>query len=588
MSESHDTYDPYQHEPLPEGEEAPPPYVHTMAIVRWLILGAISLFALFMVLSYFGATPWSATQASAIQYHCPMHPTYVSNQPGECPICGMTLVPIGEDGEGAKVSDTAATTAGPVDNLPKAKPGQYTCPMDPEVITDGPGECPKCGMDLEKVPEPGANLGKSSAGVAEAKPGQYACPMDPEVIADKPADCPKCGMALVLVSEPVSSSGKPIDMSAMKGMKDNQAKPAAADMSSMGTVPGLVTVTIEPQRLQLINLRTGKVERRSLDSQVRLAGYVTSDETLMTDAHVRISGWVRSLFVDQTGQYVKKGQPLLTIYSPELAQAQQDLIVARKATHKTIADNEVIFMRQQVLKASRERLQLLGVSEQDVRAIENSDSVGSDLTLRSPASGYILAKSVQPGQYIGADQNLYTIADLSTVWVLADVYEQDLSKVAVGQSADVTLAALPSETVIGKIGFIYPSVSEKSRTLKVRVEIANPDMRLRPGMYADVRLNEGGAAVLALPTAAVLDGGETKYAFVVHNGKHFEPRLLKLGKSDGDWVEVLSGVSEGDEVVTSANFLIDSESRLKAAVSGMASMPGMPGMPADDKSGQNK
>jgi membrane fusion protein, copper/silver efflux system len=525
MSELHEEYNPYEHEPLPEGEEAPPPYVHTMAIIRWLILGAITVFALFMVLNYFGTTPWSTTQASAIQYHCPMHPTYISNQPGECPICGMTLVPIADAGRSAKATDSmkmASGTTTPTDSMPKAKPGQWTCSMCPEIISDKPGECPKCGMDLVQIPQQ------------------------------------------------TSSSGVKEDMSSMPEMKTT---PKGYDTSSMGTVPGLVTVTIDPQRLQLTGIRTDKVQRRMLADRLRLTGYVTADETRTANVHIRASGWVRNLLVDQTGQYVKAGQPLLTIYSPDLAQAQQDLIVARKSTQKTIADSELSYMRKQLLDAARQKLRLLGLSDQDIRVAENSDSVSSDLTLRSPVSGYVLEKTVLLGQFIGADQNLFTIADLSTIWVLADVYEQDFAGVKVGQSAEMTLTALPGETIAGKAAFIYPSVSAKSRTLRVRLEFANPSLLLRPGMYADVQLLQENEPVLALPSDAVMDGGETKYAFVVHDGKHFEPRLLKLGRSGGDWIEVFSGVSEGDKVVTSANFLIDSESRLKAAIAGMGEVP---------------
>ncbi len=338
MSEPHEEYNPYEHEPLPEGVEAPPPYVHTMAIVRWIILGAISIFALFMVLSYFGATPWSSTQASAVMYHCPMHPTYVSNQPGECPICGMTLVPINDNGKSATVTDSTKTMAGQgarSDTTVKAKPGQYTCPMDPEVVSDEPSKCPKCGMNLELVSKPETNAGDGAT--SGAKAGQYSCPMDPQVVAEKPGACPICGMTLLLVSEPVSSSGQAIDMSGMS-MPETQA---THDSTTTGTVPGLVTVTIEPERQQLINIRIGEVEQRIIANKLRLAGYVTADETHTANVHIRASGWVRDLFVDQTGQYVKAGQPLLSLYSPELAQAQQDLMVARKATQKTIADSEL-------------------------------------------------------------------------------------------------------------------------------------------------------------------------------------------------------------------------------------------------------
>jgi RND family efflux transporter MFP subunit len=515
MSDDAQHYNPLDHEPLPEGEEAPPPYVHTMAIIRWVILGALSLFALVMVLNYFGATPWAATTTQSTQYHCPMHPTYVSNQPGECPICGMSLVPINAEGKEVAKPDSMKMTSAETmsaDSMPRAKPGQYTCPMDPEIISD------------------------------------------------KPARCPKCGMKLVQVS-PSTAAG-----TAMPGMSST---PAEDHPSSTGTVPGLVSVTIEPERLQLIGLRTMLVERRSLEDKLRLAGYVTSDETRTANVQVRVSGWVKKLFVDQTGQYVKVGQPLLSIYSQELAQAQQDLIVARQAVDKAASDSEMVALREQLLSSARTRLQLLGLSARDIETQEKTDTLASELILRSPATGYVMEKNVLQGQYVGPDQNLFTIADLSRIWVLADVYEQDLASVNVGQKALMRLSALPGEEFAGTVGFIYPTISEKTRTLKVRLEFADSGGKLRPGMYADVEIDKGGEPVLAVPTEAVMDGGETRYAFVVHDRKHFEPRLLTLGNTTGDWVEVISGLSEGDEVVTSANFLIDSESRLKAAISGM-------------------
>ena len=263
-----------------------------------------------MVLNYFGATPWSTTQAAATQYHCPMHPTYISNQPGKCPICGMTLVPMTDTGKGTAPTDSmkmASGTTMPTDSMPKARPGQWTCPMHPEVISDKPGECPICGMDLEQVPQPTSSSG------AKRKYFIYA---------------------------------------------RNDSCSKGYDTSSMGTVPGLVTVTIEPQRLQLTGVRTDKVQRRKLANRLRLAGYVTADETRTANVHIRTSGWVRSLLVDQTGQYVKAGQALLTIYSPDLAEAQQDLIVARKATQKTIADSELSYMRKKLLDAARQKLRV--------------------------------------------------------------------------------------------------------------------------------------------------------------------------------------------------------------------------------------
>jgi len=503
MSDIHERYDPTAHEPLPEGEEAPPPFVHTMAIVRWIIFGSMCLFALVMVLGHFDLNPLAAVEKGPAQYHCPMHPTYVSNQPGECPICGMSLVPIADKG------DTTMTIVGD-------------------------------------------RSGHDSSVTAAAKPGQYTCPMDPDVVSDKPGKCPKCGMNLVKVQAAAGTT---------------------PEKTSPGGVHGLVPVTIEPERLQLIGLRTGPVERRAIGGNVRLVGFVTPDETRVTNVHVRVNGWVQDLFVDQTGELVQAGQLLLSLYSPDLFQAEQDFIIARDAAAKPATDSTLTQMRAQLVVAARQRLQLLGLSSEDMARLETADLLSPTMALRSPFAGYVMDKSVLRGQYIGPDQNLLTIADLSTVWVLADVYERDLEEIHVGQRARLHLAALPGEVLDGQVTFIYPAVSEKTRTLKVRLEFPNPSLRLRPGMYAEIEVDRGDGMVLAVPADAVMDGGEIQYAFVVHDQTHFEPRLLKIGRTADDWVEVLSGLSEGETVVTSANFLIDSESRLKAAISGLGGAP---------------
>lgn len=548
-------YDPHEHEPMPEGEEEAPPFTHTMAIVRWVILGAMTLFALVMILGYFGATPWSGAETAPTQYHCPMHPTYVSNQPGDCPICGMTLVPIDTAGKeiGTGNGSDKPVTQSETSGQSVAKPGQYTCPMDPEVISDTPGKCPKCGMNLEQVP-------------TVAQPWQYTCPMDPEVISDSPGKCPKCGMDLEQVPPATSAAPHNANMSGMSGM----AEPLQHGASDMGgsPVPGLVPVTIEPQRLQLIGVRTGTVGTRSLDGSLRLVAYITPDETRLSNVQVRFSGWVKELAVDQTGQSVEAGQKLLAVYSQDLFQAENEYIIARKATGRT-ADNALRDTRNQLLSAARQRLDLLGVPQEEISRLDKASAPGSELWVRSPSSGIVLEKSVLMGQFISPDQNLFTIADLSRVWVLADVYERDLANIHIGQTARMTTSAYPGESFEGKVSFVYPSVSEQTRTLKIRIEFSNSSDRLKPGMYAEVDLAGQGSGVLAVPADAVMDGGDRQYAFVVHDGTHFEPRLLKLGRSSDDYFEVLSGLSEGEQVVTSANFLIDSESRLKAAIAGM-------------------
>jgi len=268
---------------------------------------------------------------------------------------------------------------------------------------------------------------------------------------------------------------------------------------------------------------------------------------------------------------VEKGKPLLSIYSQDLYQAEQDFISARDAALQPSPDTTLALMRSQLLDAARERLHLLGLSDSDLKEMATSSLPSQQIVLRSPFSGYVLEKNVTAGQYVGPDQNLLTIADLSTIWVIGDIYEQDLADIKVGQKAVLHLPSFPGEEFDGTIDFIYPMMSEQTRTLKIRLIIRNPQLRLRPGMYAEVQLQHRATETLVVPSDAILDGGDIQYAFVVHNGIHFEPRQVTIGRSFDDWTEVISGIREGEEVVTSANFLIDSESRLKAAVSGLGS-----------------
>lgn len=600
MTDNH--YDPDLHEPLPEGEEAPPPLTHTMSIVRWALLIGLSLFALTMILSSLGFAPWEARADDTVQYHCPMHPTYISNQPGECPICGMTLVPIDKAGKEIKEEKKAAIKT---EKVKAAEKVTYTCPMHPEVISNKPGECPKCGMDLVKM-EP------AKADTTALQKTEYVCPMHPDVISDKPGECPKCGMDLVKVEN------KPMEMPGMKKAMDAKVtytcpmhpevtsdKPGrcpickmflvpvksdstktvapesgeiapdnSKDMSDMGKAPvnGLVPVTIEPERLQLIGLRTALAEYRNLGGGIELLGYITPDETRIKNINTRVSGWAQDLYVNQTGQYVEAGKPLLSLYSQELYQAEQDFMIARDAAKSGSSDNSLSDMRNQIFISSRERLKLMGLNDDQISEIEMLDKPSTQLMIKSPFSGYVLEKSILPGQYIGPEQNLFTIADLSKVWVIGDIYEKDVANIKAGQKASMKLTAFPGEDFDGVISYIYPSVSQGTRTMKIRIEFNNRDSRLRPGMYAEIKIENAGESTLAIPNDGILDGGNEQYAFVVHDGIHFEPRLIKVGRSSDDYAEILSGIDDGDTVVTSANFLIDSESRLKSAVSGMSDM----------------
>lgn len=482
-------------EPMPEGEEDAPPLTRTMSVVRWVLFGGMCVFALVMVLGYFGMTPWAADGGAGAQYHCPMHPTYVSNQPGDCPICGMSLVPIGDKGGDASSMDMGGDDNAWMNDT-KAKHGQYGCPMDPEVVSDSAGRCPVCRMFLVQV------------------------------------DSVKAQQASMRVTE--------------------------------SDVPGLVPVMLAPQRVQLIGLKTAYAKHRPVADPLRLVGYVTPDETRIAEIQVRAAGWIQELYVNETGQKVGKGEPLLSLYSPELYQAWQDYQVARKAELLT-TDSTLKAIKREVTEASLRRLRFFGLTDTD---IEQGGTSGSNLTIRSPFSGYVLTKSVQAGQYIGPGQSLLTVADLSLVWVLAEVYERDMGRVQVGDSATIAVSGVDTR-MSGRVSFVYPTVSSDTRTTRVRLEVNNHPMTLRPGMYADVAIARDANVTLAVPADAILDGGETQYVFVVHEGSHFVPRKVALGVRGDDWVEVVSGLAEGNAVVTAANFLIDSESRLQAAISGM-------------------
>jgi multidrug efflux pump subunit AcrA (membrane-fusion protein) len=319
----------------------------------------------------------------------------------------------------------------------------------------------------------------------------------------------------------------------------------------------------------MIGMRTGRVERRTVDTELRLAGYVTVDETRTASVNVRASGWVEALHVDQTGQPVLRGAPLLTLYSQDLYTAEQDLLTALAAYNRTTADSALAHSRRRVLEAARDRLRLLGMSPDDIERLEASGDATPRLTLRNPFAGVVLEKNVVDGQFVMPEESLFRIADLGRVWVLADVYEQDIASIRRGATARMSVAAFPGETFDGTIGFVYPSVSEATRTLKVRLEFPNPSLRLRPGMYAIVVLAASGPEAVAVFSEAVMDGGKTQYVFVVRDKTRFEPRLVTTGRRFDGWVEVLSGLEVREEVVTSANFLIDSESRLQAAIAGM-------------------
>ena len=341
-------------------------------------------------------------------------------------------------------------------------------------------------------------------------------------------------------------------------------------------VPGGI-VTIPQERLQMIGVKYEQVMKRPLEKQIRTVGRVAVDERRLAKVTIKFHGWIEQLFVSATGDHVKKGQRLFTIYSPDLVATQEEYLLALQSRTQLGESRipEVATGSKDLLEATRHRLHLWDIGEEHIRDLERTKQVTKTLPLHSPISGTVINKSVLQGAHVEPGEELYTIADLSRVWILADIYEYELSFVKKGQKAAVTLSYDPGTVLTGQVGFIYPTLDPKTRTAKVRFELDNADEKLKPDMYANVELRVHMGARLAIPQEAIIESGQKQVVFLHRGGGKLEPRLIKTGVKTGEWTEVLEGVNEGDHVVTSANFLIDSESRLKSVVERMSGMPGM-------------
>jgi RND family efflux transporter MFP subunit len=347
---------------------------------------------------------------------------------------------------------------------------------------------------------------------------------------------------------------------------------AAASTTPPVAVPAGVVprgdVTIEAQRQQLIGVRLAAASREPMAGVVRTTGVVRYDETRQADINVKLDGWIRELYVDYTGQFVQKGQPLFALYSPDLLVAQNEYLLALK-TRDQMQESAIADAREyasRIVDAARQRLALWDVQPEDIAAIEASRSPRDAITFRSPASGYVLEKQVVKGMHITPGQSLYKIADLSIVWVEADVYEKEIAGVRVGQRATVTFDSYPGDSFDGRAIYVYPFVQETTRTVKVRFQFANPRARLKPGMYANVELEGAGAMALTVPANAVLDSGTQQIVFVSRGEGTFTPRTVKIGRRIGDRIEVLDGLKEGEQVAEGATFFLDSESQLRAGL----------------------
>jgi Cu(I)/Ag(I) efflux system membrane fusion protein len=462
--------------------------------LRWTVAGLLLCFGL-GGLACRRADEHSGRLAGSqkVRYHCPMHPSYVSDRPGDCPICGMKLVPIG-----------------------------------PETA-------------------PGAPAVSSTPAAPERKIAYYRSPMDPSVRSERPAK----------------------DSMGMEFLPVYQDEMAGASPS----VPGRAAVTLSPERRQLLGLHSEKVRQERIERVIRTVGRVAPDERRLHHIHTKYEGYVEHLYVDFTGAFVQRGERLLSIYSPDLVATQQEYLLAYRA-QKRLAESGIPSVVQggiDLLEATRQRLLLWDIRPQDIATLEQTGEVKRSLDLYSESSGFVVQKTAFHGMRVTPADTLFDIVDLSHLWVLADVYESDLPVIRVGMSADASVPYLPGKTWRGPVTYIAPTVEEKTRTIKVRVEVDNQDGALKPDMYADVFMRVDLGIGLVVPESAVIDVGDRKLVFLDDPQGRLEPREVQLGVKLESGYQVLSGLSEGDRVVTGANFLLDSESSLKAALSAMAS-----------------
>src|SRR6266566_1944092 len=346
------------------------------------------------------------------------------------------------------------------------------------------------------------------------------------------------------------------------------APPASAETS-------LVPVQISAQRLQSIGVKTGEVERKQVQDEIRTTGTVAVDETKLAYVQVRFSGFIEKVFVDATYQYIRKGQPLFTVYSPDVVATEREYLVA-KQNQKMMEQSTVPGVASSaasLLNAATERLKQWGVPLQEIERLESTGQVQQELEVDSPVSGYITERNALPSVAVQPEMRLYTIADLSTVWVQAQVFQNDLERIKVGAPATLTVNTYPGRTFTGRVDFIYPQVDMDTRTAKVRVVFSNPGLQLKPGMFVNVSLKVPRGNQLVIPASGVLQSGTRAIAFVERSDGYIEPRDVQLGSRVGDDFIVLKGLKAGEQIVTSANFLIDSESQLQAALGSFVPPP---------------
>ncbi len=473
------------------------------------------------------AAPQTQAERKPLCYVSPTDSSHIRFAPGKDDK-GQELVPVYPVKPGAPAPSRAVRL--------------WMSPADPAYVKDKPGKDPQ-GRDL--VPFTGEKGGPAGAPAAEKerKIKYWISPMDPGYVRDKPGKAP-CGMDLVPVYED---------------------EPGAAAQEG--------AIAVDPRLLQSMGVRTAKAEIREISRTIRAVGQVAYDERRLTVVTTKLTGWVERLFVKAAGDPIRRGQALLSLYSPELVATQDEYLLALK-NKKAMEQSGVPEFQEgarRLAAAARQRLKYWDISDSQIAELERTGEAKRTLTLASPAGGIVIKRQVTEGQMVQAGMPLMEVADLSSVWVEADIYEYELPWVKVGQHAHMTLTYLPGETFHGQVQSIYPFLKVATRTARVRLVFPNKGLKLKPDMFAQVDIvSPAREPSVVIPGEAVLDTGEKQHVFLALGQGRFEPRQVKVGvRGDDGQVQVLSGLKGGEEVVTSAQFLLDSESRFREAIAQM-------------------
>jgi multidrug efflux pump subunit AcrA (membrane-fusion protein) len=390
----------------------------------------------------------------------------------------------------------------------------------------------------------------------------YYCPMHKEYVSDKPGNCPICSMKLVPKQEGPQDTGKPAG--------NHQAAHAPQTTAQAMTETG--GIFIPPQRQQSLGVRTVSAEMKNISREIRTVGKIAYDETRIAHIHTRFNGWVENVFVDFVGQTVRRGQPLFTVYSPELVSTQQEYLLALRS-EKQLGDSSFDWIAESpgtLAESAKARLRLWGISEREIEEVARTGQPKRALTIYSPVAGVVTQRAAyHHGMYVTPEEELYTIVDLAAVWLIADVYEKDLPFVRTGQTVRIEFPYEEHPPLDAKIDFFYPYLDPNTRTGQVRIQFPNPNYELKPDQFVNVLLRTAAERHLVVPEDAVLNTGDQQYVFVESQDGYFDPRRVQIGIQTKEGTAILNGLKAGERVAAAANFLLDSEARLRGALENM-------------------